>query len=1111
MSKRHSSIAAAMLPTSEGFITNSEAVATTALPEVVGKLFMLDDTFFRSPFLREKLPPLLFSNGNSGFDRFFADFGSSQPRSARTSFFQPNEDAENNSNSDNGPPTPTNFSNSYNSSNNRFNTFETQSNNEHDNSGIIRNIPIKVEQRKQQFETISSHHPPPPQTTAYSHHSTPHYATVTASVQSYPRETDSISSGNSNNNSQQQKIYSVPIYQRETSQPVIFRRPQADSISLRSSQFPSEERVATEDLYSQIKRSQSSGRVSPSSFHNLPPSSVTSSSIPEPPQRRSFSRLLQSQHQRPTSEIFEPKYHHQNQQQKDRQDLSSTPTPSMPSYFDRPTTPLSQKSRPKSPSLQSLRNGFRKATNCVRRPQGSDGSDIEGDAIKPAQSLISMQPSTTTNNSSSLYAAISKPTPINFKNEEYDAVEEAIRSLESFDPNKIIADAATEKRNNNTKVSSGSDSDSGSVIIRKEQQFQRPSESPTSSGIVSDIRDGSITRTSGFSNRSSGGSSHERGSISSSDNDAGSYILVDPMRHRFQPPAMATPNSNNSVALPQPPAISRIAHMGSTFGNPQRATIISSPSSSTTSTLTRGDHIVPQRINESLFPRLQQNSQPKTLQLSPELITQNDSIEEEEDSAVMRKRILCAQMTDCAKVIEINGLKMAQFTSFSNWRHPHLLQRNLPNIQDTVYIIESALDELLEFTQRISIGRGDPKQDEFIQMVAPLRTSQSLIHRLRATLDSMQWNIHSLSQLNGNPFANDALDQFICILQQLPKDCRKLVQWVYLLGTPSQGGANFLPRMSPGAQPFPITITTPTPEQNIHTVPEYLAPRGASSRPPPPPVRQQQLSPISPPTMEEIAMDGGESTTSSNGSSATDIVQASSSSTIPNSITPTIEQSLSQRGNATTSASAGSVMEEDDLVSIAESKHVYEEDDLMSVISESSLYQDYSLVGENGSLPRPQQQQRIRPNRNHQTIPKINPLLFKDISEVEKDLLRPYAYELDSHMNGLCGEIEEFFNIIESSHEPSNFVQKVRLLILKAQFLVNIGDHMAQCIQKPDVRSEFRHASDRLNSLLTQCVSNAQYAKEQYPSVEAVQAMMSSVVTVSDAAQYLKQLGKSCI
>ena len=156
-----------------------------------------------------------------------------------------------------------------------------------------------------------------------------------------------------------------------------------------------------------------------------PASSGAATPIPEPPQRRSFSRLLQSQ--RPVSEVFEPtqsQYHQQRQE-------ASTPTPSMPSYrFDRPTTPLSQKSRAKSPSLQSLRNGFRRATNCVRKPQGSDGSDGEADMMKAAPSLISMQPSTK---SSSLYTAISKPTPVaRNKNEEYDAVEEAIRSLESF-------------------------------------------------------------------------------------------------------------------------------------------------------------------------------------------------------------------------------------------------------------------------------------------------------------------------------------------------------------------------------------------------------------------------------------------------------------------------------------------------------------------------------------------------------------------------------------------------------------------------------------------------------------------------------------------------------
>lgn len=40
---------------------------------------------------------------------------------------------------------------------------------------------------------------------------------------------------------------------------------------------------------------------------------------------------------------------------------------------------------------------------------------------------------------------------------------------------------------------------------------------------------------------------------------------------------------------------------------------------------------------------------------------------------------------------------------------------------------------------------------------------------------------HSKQQQNINN-NNDSLDQFISILKQLPKDCFKLVQWVYQLG-----------------------------------------------------------------------------------------------------------------------------------------------------------------------------------------------------------------------------------------------------------------------------------------------------------------------------------------
>lgn len=166
----------------------------------------------------------------------------------------------------------------------------------------------------------------------------------------------------------------------------------------------------------------SSGRVSP----------------PQPPQRRAFSYLLRNQ--RPTSESFE------NQR-------SSSPSPSVPSFKserEKSTTPggMGQKSRSKSPSLQSLRNGFRKATNCVRKPLGSSDSDYEvtqefrnpnnSSNFNNSNGSNSSNLSTPVNQSvSSLYATINKPaprekSPVKRSEDEYDAVEEAIRSLESF-------------------------------------------------------------------------------------------------------------------------------------------------------------------------------------------------------------------------------------------------------------------------------------------------------------------------------------------------------------------------------------------------------------------------------------------------------------------------------------------------------------------------------------------------------------------------------------------------------------------------------------------------------------------------------------------------------
>uniref|UniRef100_A0AC34R4Y0 Uncharacterized protein n=1 Tax=Panagrolaimus sp. JU765 TaxID=591449 RepID=A0AC34R4Y0_9BILA len=195
-----------------------------------------------------------------------------------------------------------------------------------------------------------------------------------------------------------------------------------------------------------------SGRVSP----------------PTPPQRRAFSYLL-NQNYRPKSGEFE-----------NQRTTSPTLSATVTNYRqDFPSTSMSQKSRPKSPSLQNLKNQFKKATNCVRKNQELDDSEFEQEKMRILSTPISQS-------QSSLYAPINKPkNSSSFTDDvDYDAVEEAIRSLESFDPNKILAEATA----NRLSKTSGSDSDTPSVVIHPNGK-ERSSESPSSSGIVADIND----------------------------------------------------------------------------------------------------------------------------------------------------------------------------------------------------------------------------------------------------------------------------------------------------------------------------------------------------------------------------------------------------------------------------------------------------------------------------------------------------------------------------------------------------------------------------------------------------------------------------------------------
>uniref|UniRef100_A0A915DY68 Uncharacterized protein n=1 Tax=Ditylenchus dipsaci TaxID=166011 RepID=A0A915DY68_9BILA len=505
-----------------------------------------------------------------------------------------------------------------------------------------------------------------------------------------------------------------------------------------------------------------------------------------------------------------------------------------------------------------------------------------------------------------------------------------------------------------------------------------------------------------------------------------------------------------------------------------------------------------------------------------------------EAEAHLRKRFLCTQLTDCAKVVEINAHKMSQFAAAGGggWRQAHILRHNLAAIRDTVYTIEFALEELVDALARISLERNDSKATEFHQLSAPLFTSQSLIRRLRANLDGTGWSLQALARQTAAPLGtNDALDQFVAVLRQLPRDCYRLVQWIYLLGVWNNGGTGPAVFLSTSTHPHSHSVPPPPAPQPYTSPPinaqRYSTSSSSTSNESPrnsantPKVNFQQQKPVSPakpvdivplqaPTMAEINMDGGESTTSSNTSS------------LNMEDTVTDQQLGSKNMNKLNSPIKKNVSishEEPE-----EASKVYEEDDLMSVASESidSLYGDYTLVGAdqtssrpgsaasgNVAMVRPQPKNLVsghngvgsprETRRRGMTQTQLE--LAKGLEEEDRELMRFYQPQVEANTQELCRLVDEFFTIVEEHQAAKSFVQKIQMICIKTQTLVGFQE-IARLLAKE---------ANSLDGLLNECVGSARIAKDKSQSVAAVQQMVTSVMAVSQAALNLKSFWKSCV
>ncbi|XP_066592437.1 breast cancer anti-estrogen resistance protein 1 [Prorops nasuta] len=122
----------------------------------------------------------------------------------------------------------------------------------------------------------------------------------------------------------------------------------------------------------------------------------------------------------------------------------------------------------------------------------------------------------------------------------------------------------------------------------------------------------------------------------------------------------------------------------------------------------------------------------------------------------------------------------------------------------------------------------------------------------------------------------------------------------------------------------------------------------------------------------------------------------------------------------------------------------------------------------------------------------------------DKQLLVFYAAQVITHSAHLTHAIDAFLQTVEHNQPPKVFLAHGKFLVLSAHRLVHIGDTVHRNITRNDVRVRILQCANALSEALAQTVSKTKLAAQFFPSVNAVQDMVDSVVDISHLAKDLK-------
>ena len=123
----------------------------------------------------------------------------------------------------------------------------------------------------------------------------------------------------------------------------------------------------------------------------------------------------------------------------------------------------------------------------------------------------------------------------------------------------------------------------------------------------------------------------------------------------------------------------------------------------------------------------------------------------------------------------------------------------------------------------------------------------------------------------------------------------------------------------------------------------------------------------------------------------------------------------------------------------------------------------------------------------------------------DKSLVEYYTTQTVTHMGYLTQAIDAFLQTVERNQPPKFFLAYGKFVILSGHNLVSIGDTLHKNISPVDIKKRLLDCSDSLSEALKTCVAKTKKAAHNFPSVQAVQEMVDSVVDISHLSFDLKQ------